>query len=434
MIRRTALFFVLVWLVAFATRPALAQNAETATLKSIRADNLKHLSEPQVTALAGLSIGAAVGKPDLQAAADRLVQTGLFSNVNYSFQSRDDGLYLTFKLLEAPRVPAYFDNFPWFADSELADAIRKVLPFYDGTLPEGGAAVDQVAAILTDLVASRGMHTVIEHQVIANPLGEGTVQEYRIADVVLQISRLEFGDPALASSKALQQHLGEIQGKAYSRMVVDLFLAEQVKPIYLERGFLRVKLGPPEIRLRGNPNQKLPDQIPVFVPVIPGAVYNLKGAQWSGNTLLSVFTLDGSLGVKPGAVANGMALENGWDQIREQYGHQGYLDANVEPLAEFDEQAHTVTYVVTIREGRPYKMSKLVVTGLSPGAERRLRAAFPNLSGEIFDKQKFEDILSKLEVHREQIFVDLPVHYESVGHWLQRDESTLTVDVLLDFK
>ncbi len=419
---------------AFATRPALAQNAETATLKSIRADNLKHLSEPQVTALAGLSIGAAVGKPDLQAAADRLVQTGLFSNVNYSFQSRDDGLYLTFKLLEAPRVPAYFDNFPWFADSELADAIRKVLPFYDGTLPEGGAAVDQVAAILTDLVASRGMHTVIEHQVIANPLGEGTVQEYRIADVVLQISRLEFGDPALASSKALQQHLGEIQGKAYSRMVVDLFLAEQVKPIYLERGFLRVKLGPPEIRLRGNPNQKLPDQIPVFVPVIPGAVYNLKGAQWSGNTLLSVFTLDGSLGVKPGAVANGMALENGWDQIREQYGHQGYLDANVEPLAEFDEQAHTVTYVVTIREGRPYKMSKLVVTGLSPGAERRLRAAFPNLSGEIFDKQKFEDILSKLEVHREQIFVDLPVHYESVGHWLQRDESTLTVDVLLDFK
>ncbi len=138
--------------------------------------------------------------------------------------------------------------------------------------------------------------------------------------------------------------------------------------------------------------------------------------------------------MKPGAVANGVILENGWEQIREEYAHQGYLDAQVEPLAEFDEQAHTVSYVVTIREGHPYKMGKLVVTGLSPTAERRLRAAFPDLSGEIFDKQKFEDILSKLEVHHEQIFVDLPVHYETVGHWLQRDESAGTVDVLLDFK
>lgn len=432
--RRRALFTALLLLLPFVKHSTAAQNPETATLKSIHADNLKHLSQPQIAALAGLSVGASVGKPDLQAAADRLVQTGLFSNVNYSFQSREDGLYLTFKLVEAPRIPAYFDNFPWFADSELTDAIRKVLPFYDGTLPEGGATVDQVGAVLTDLVASRGMPTVVEHQVIANPLGEGTVQRYRIADVVLQISKLEFGDATLASSKALQQHLGEIQGKAYSRMLVDLFLAEQVKPIYLERGYLRVKLGPPEIRLTGNPNQKLPDQIPVFVPVTPGAIYNLKSTQWSGNTVLSVFTLTGLLGVKPGAVANGLALENAWEQIREQYAHQGYLDAQVEPLAEFDEQAHTVSYIVTIHEGRTYKMGKLVLTGLSPGAERRLRAAFPNLTGEIFDKQKFEDILSKLEVHHEQIFVDLPVHYETVGHWLQRDESAGTVDVLLDFQ
>jgi outer membrane protein assembly factor BamA len=434
MIRSMAPFIALVWLVALAAHPSLAQNAETATLKSIHADNLKHLTLPQITALSGLSISATVDKSDLQAAADRLVQSGLFSNVNYSFQSKEDGLYLTFKLAEAPRIPAYFDNFPWFADSELADAIRKALPFYDGTLPEGGATVDQVGVILTELVASRGMQTVVEHQVIANPLGEGTVQEYRIADVVLQISKLEFGDNTLASNKALQQHLSEIQGKAYSRMVVDLFLAEQVKPIYLERGYLRVKLGPPEIRLSGNPNQKLPDQIPVFVPVTPGSTYNLKNTQWSGNSVLSVFTLTGLLGVKPGALANGLTLENGWEQIREQYGHQGYLDAQVEPVAEYDEQAHAVTYIVTIKEGRPFKMGQLVLTGLSPTAERRLRAAFPNLNGEIFDKQKFEDILSKLEVHHEQIFVDLPVHYETVGHWLQRDEDAATVDVLLDFK
>ncbi len=334
-------------------RFAQAPGSPTAKLKAIHADGLKHLSEPQAIALSGLSAGNDVGKADLQAAADRLVQTGLFSNVNYAFQSRDDGIYLTFKLTEAPRIPAYFDNLPWFADSELADAIRKVLPFYDGTLPEAGATDDQVASILTDLIASRGMHTVVEHQVISNPLGEGTVQEFRIADVVLQISKIEFGDPALAASKTLKQHLGEIQGKAYSRTVIDLFLAEQVKPIYLQQGFLRAKLGPPEIRLSGNPNQKLPDQIPVFVPTSPGSVYKWKGAQFSGNTVLSVFTLNELVGAKPGEVANGMTIEAGWQRLREEYGHRGYLDAKIDPVADFDDQAHTVWYRVNIAGRAP---------------------------------------------------------------------------------
>jgi outer membrane protein insertion porin family len=413
-----------------------AQSTEnpTATLKAIRAEGAKHLDQSQVIALSGLSVGSAVGKQDLQTGADRLVQTGLFSNVNYAFQSKEDGLYLTFKLAEAPRITAYFDNIPWFADSELNDAIRKVLPFYDGTLPEGGATVDQVSSILMDLIASRGMRTVVEHQVIANPLGEGSVQEFRIADVVLQISKIEFGDPKLASSKVLQQHLGEIQGKTYSRMTVDLFLAEQVKPIYLQQGFLRAKLGPPEIRLSGNPNQHLPDQIPVFVPITPGVAYKFKGAQWSGNALLSVFTLNQLLGVKPGEIANGMAIQGGLERIQETYGQRGYLDTKVESEADFDDQTQTVWYRINIREGRLYKFGKLVLTGISPSGERRLRAAWPILSGDIFDKTKFEDILLKLQVHKEQIFVDLPIHYESVGHWLQTDQDTGNVDVLLDFK
>jgi outer membrane protein insertion porin family len=382
---------VLLGLPAYGGRVEQAADNPTATLKAIHTDGVKHLSANQVIALAGLSIGSAVGKQDLQAAADRLVQTGLFSNVNYAFQSKDDGLYLTFKLVEAPRIPAYFDNIPWFTDGELADAIRKILPFYDGTVPEGGATVDQVASILTDLIASRGMNTKVEYQVISNPLGEGTVQEFRIADVLLQIAKIEFGDPALAGSKELQQHLGEVQGKAYSRMVIDLFLAEQVKPIYLQKGFLRAKLGPPEIRLIGNPNQKLPDHIPVFVPINPGPAYRWKGAQWSGNAALSGFTMNALIAMKDGEVANGMAIEAAWTRVQEEYGHRGYLEAKVEPVAEFDDQAHTVSYRINISEGRVYKFGKLVLTGMSPTGEKRLRATWPILSGDIFDKTKYED-------------------------------------------
>ncbi len=134
---------------------------------------------------------------------------------------------------------------------------------------------------------------MVEHQVIANPFGEGSVQEFRIADVVLQISKIEFGDPNAGIFKGPPTASRRNPGQnlfAHDQWIY--FLAEQVKPIYLQKGFLRAKLGPPEIRLSGNPNQHLPDQIPVFVPVTPGIAYKWKGAQWSGNALLSVLHLN----------------------------------------------------------------------------------------------------------------------------------------------
>jgi outer membrane protein assembly factor BamA len=202
----------------------------------------------------------------------------------------------------------------------------------------------------------------------------------------------------------------------------------------LQQGNLRVKLGPPEVRLSGNPNQKLPDQIPVYVPVTRGAVYHWKEVHWIGNSVLSEFTLNGLLAVKPGDVADGMRIEAAWDRVREEYGHHGYLDATTDPVAAYDDSAGAVSYSVKIQEGPQYRFGKMVLTGLSPAGERKLLGAWPMVAGGIFDKSKFEEILTKLQGHQEQIFGELPLHYETVGHWLRTDSGKSTVDVLLDFK
>jgi outer membrane protein assembly factor BamA len=414
------------------TQPAAT--APTAALREIRADGLKSLAQSQILTMSGLQIGAEVGRDDLQAAADKLVQSGLFAHVAYKFQSRADGLIVTFQLEEAERIPAYFDNLPWFTDGELNDAIRAKLPSYNGTLPAAGAVVDQAAEAAGEFLALHGLQAAIEHQVVANPNGEGNIQEFHIDGAALKISSLEFGDATLNSSKAVQQALAELKGKPYSRMAIDLFLTEQVRPIYLKQGYLRAKLGPPEIRLTGNPNQKLPEQIPVFVPVTAGSVYKWKGAEFTGNSLLSTVTLTSDLGLKADDVADGMAIEAGLDRIREEYAHVGYLEAKIDPLASYDDQAHTLSYKVRIDEGTSYKFNALTITGLSPTAEKRLREAWTIPQGELFDKATYEEFLTKLEAKPAEIFHNLPVHYENVGHWIQPDEANHTVDVLLDFK
>ena len=419
-----------------AAGPVSAQSpaAGGAPLREVHAEGAKILTEPQIISLAGLQPGSQVGKDDLQAAADRLIESGLFAKVNFSFQTRGGGVLVTYNVEESPRLPVYFDNIPWFADSELADAIRRTFPYFDGTLPEGGAAVDRAGDAVKELLSSRGVQAAVEHAVIPNPVGDGSVQEFRIEGASVQIATLEFGDPSLLESKAVQQHLSEIRGKAYSRMAIDLFLTEAIRPVYLQQGYLRVKLGPPEVRLTGNPNQKFPETIPVYVPVVPGAVFRWKEVHWTGNSVLSEFTLSGLVGAKSGDVANGMHVEEGWDRIREEYGRHGYLEAKLDPVATFDDQTHTVSYTVSVQEGIQYNFGKIVLTGLSLAAERKLYAAWPIASSNLFDKIKFEGLLVKLQSHREQVFGELPVHYETVGHFLQTDPAKRTVDVLLDFK
>lgn len=424
---------------AAAQAPVELPGAATTTTKSaplhqVAIEGFKSLTEPAIVALTQLQVGAQVTRDDLQSGADHLLQTGLFTNVAFNFKTHPEGVIVTYRIEEAPRLPVYFDNFPWVADSEINDALRAKFPFYDGRLPTEGSTVDQASQIIATLLIAHTVNASIEHQSIPSPLGEGDVLEFHAEGAAVQIASITFSDPALAASKAIQQHLSEIEGKEYSRTAIDLFLAEQIRPFYLKQGFLRVKLGPPEIRLAGNPNQKLPDHLPIFVPVITGSPYQWKGAVWHGNEMLSEFALNSLLGEKADATADGEELEAGWDRIREQYGKKGYLEAKIDAKPTYDDAARTIAYAVSIEEGPAYHFGKLVLTGLSMEGEKRLTQAWPIQQGVLFDKSVFEEFISKLDTHPTKVFGDLPLHYEGVGHYLQTDPQQKTVDVLLDFK
>jgi outer membrane protein assembly factor BamA len=424
----------LVWLAFFLALPIFL-SAQTAPLREIHTEGLKTLTEAQVAELSGLAVGKQVGRQDLQIASEELVRTGLFAKVTYNFTTKNDAaVLLTFHVEENHRLAVSYDNFPWYSDSELSEAIRKDLPFFDGTLPEAGAVVDVAAKSLANFLAAKGASAQVEHLVLASPLADGSIQQFHAEGLAPRIASVDFSDPDIKQSRAVQQHLSELVGKSYSRLAIDVFLAEQIRPIYFERGYLHAKIGPAEVRLSGNPNQKLPEEIPIYIPCDPGSVYRWKDATWNGNNALSTITLTKTLGMKSGDIANGMAFEGGLDRVREEYGHLGYLDAKVEPVPAYDDSTHTVSYAISINEGTQYRYDALTITGISLTGEKLVREAWTQQRGEIFDKTLFEQLLTKLEHHHEAVFHEVPVHYDNVGHYLQPDPAKKTVDVLLDFK
>jgi outer membrane protein assembly factor BamA len=426
--------FLLTLFLFVASIPPAYSQSETGTLKEIHAEGLKTLSDAQIVSLSGLQIGSQIGRKDLQDSADLLLRSGMFAKVSYKFDTHNNDVTLTFKLEESPRLPVAYDNFPWFDDSELTDAIRKDLPFYDGTLPEGGTVVDLAGNALASFLTTHGLKAEIQHYVLANPLLDGSEQQFTVTGVTETIASVEFSDPTLTKDLAVQQHLSDVLHKPYSRLTIDVFLAEAIRPIYLQKGYLRAKIGPASVRLSGDPNQKFPEAIPVYVPCAPGSLYHWSGVEWHGNSSLSGDTLTQALRMKPGDVADGMTIEGGWDRVREAYGHLGYLDAQVGPKAQYDDQAHTVSYTVGITEGKQYRYHEMTITGMSVAGERLIRDAWSLKPGEIMDKTVFEQFLLQLESRRDAIFKDQPIHYDTVGHWLQTDSQNGTVDVLLDFK
>ena len=430
-IRRASL--LLTTLLALLVAPKV--HAQTATLREVRVEGAKHLTEAQIVPLTGLAPGVQVGRKELQDAADALVRTGLFAKVNFKYDTHNDNLVATFHIEENARLPVSYDNFPWYSDAELDEALRKEIPFYDGHLPEAGQVVERAATILKAFVSVRAPNVEITHQVVLSPLSDGPEQQFTVGGPVPKIAKLEFSDPKLTEDLAVRAHIAEIVGHAYSRMTIHIFLAEQIRPIYQQQGFLQAKIGPAEVRLSGDPNQqKLTEQIPVYVPCAPGTIYRWKGAEWKGNAAISSITLENTLGLKVGDVANGQAIEGGWERVQEEYGHRGYLEAKVTPVAAYDDAAHTTSYEVSIVEGQVFHYGSITISGMSLAGERKIQEAWSMKPGDLFDKKVFEDFMFRLESRRETIFKELPVHYDTVGHFLQADSEKGTVEVLLDFK
>jgi outer membrane protein assembly factor BamA len=256
----------------------------------------------------------------------------------------------------------------------------------------------------------------------------------------MRVAAVQFGDPLAQQNKRVRERLDDIVGKAYSRFAVELFLREQVRPIYFERGHLRVHFGKPEARFTGDPNKPLPDQVTLVVPIEPGPAYNWAGAEWHGIAAFGAEPLNAALGLTIGELANGNKIHAALERVRGEYISRGYLDVDIQAEPGFSESEaggihlYKALYGITVTEGLVYRMGELIVTGLSVTGERKLVEAWKIPAGEYFNQLLFDDFVKRLESDRPSIFGDLPIHYDEVGRWLRKNAETRTVDVLFDFK
>jgi outer membrane protein assembly factor BamA len=411
-----------------------SNSSPSSTIASIKISGARKFPAEQIIAASGLKSGDVVTAGQIQDATNRLAALGIFSAVNFRFTSKGDAINLEFQVQEAPTYPILFDNFPWLTSAEIGDAIRNQVGLFTGEAPGDGTIIDQMTAVIENLLASKNIKGSVTHQLVAAAVGDGMEMQFRIEGLQLRVQSLQFGDSLAADSERLKDRIPDIKGQPFSLFAIEIFENEQVRPLYASKGFLHAQIGPPQTRPIPDLNDPKETAVEVTIPINPGPVYSWKGVSWQGNTAVQSASLDAAVDLKPGDVADGMKIEALWQKIESYYGQRGYLDMKLKPESQFDDAAHQISYRAGISEGPQYRMGEMIVTGLSVEAEKRLRQAWQIAPGQVFDDGYYETHLKILSKPSRDIFGELPVHYNEFGHLLRPNTSSHTVDILLDFK
>lgn len=432
--------FLLVLCTATVTRaqspgePPAQASPKSSKIAAISVTGTQKFPTDQIIAASGLKPGDVVTMEQIQGAANHLAALGIFSAVNYRFSSKADGIALEFQVQEARCYPISFDNFPWFRDEDIAQAIRQDVGLFTGEAPDSGAMVEEISLVVGKLLATRKIEGKVTHQLLAQAVGDEMMMQFHVDVPDLRIQSVQFGDPLATDSERLKDRISDIKGQPYSRFAIELFQNEHIRPLYASKGYLRAKIGPPVPKLSLDPSDPEKMAVDLLIPVTPGAVYSWNGITWHGNLAIGTTNLDGAIPLKIGDPVDGMKIEAVWQDIESAYASHGYIDAKLSPQPQFDDAAHKVSYRVSIVEGSQYRMGEMVVTGLSVDAEKKLRQVWLIAPGAVFDNSYFDRLAKELARPSAEIFGEMPVHYTQFGHFLRPDPEKHTVDVLLDFK
>src|SRR5262249_17850382 len=114
--------------------------------------------------VAASNLKADIGKPVALSAvrdgAQRLVDSGVFSDVSYRHAAAAGGMNVQFIVKDKPAdqfLPAVFENIVWLSDAELREQIHERLPLFRGDIPLDGRMGDEVADVIGEILKQRNV-------------------------------------------------------------------------------------------------------------------------------------------------------------------------------------------------------------------------------------------------------------------------------------
>ncbi|HMD15686.1 MAG TPA: POTRA domain-containing protein [Terriglobales bacterium] len=439
-VTRFALFLCLLVSAAAAQKSSTSKASSVSAYKliALKATGTARYTDKEILAASGLQLGQNAADGDFKEAVQRLGESGLFSNVVYSYSSSSAGTKLELQLADADQsklVPARFENFVWFTDAELQIALQSRVPLFKQLLPLSGNLPDHVSEALQSILTEKHFPGRVDYLRAGDASG-GALNgiDYRVDEVSIRIRDVEFPGASPEQTALLTTAAHRLAGAEYGRSTLSAAAKFDLLPVYLQRGYLKAAFGlsdarvVPQSSVAADPQGLADVLVDAIVPVTPGKVYSTSGVEWKGNSALTAGELAPLLHLPTGQPADAVRLLRDLENVTKLYRSRGYMMVQIKPDAQFDDEKSTVHYGLNVVEGDLYKMGDLEITGLDTQATARMRAAWTLHEGQAYNA----DYLKKFLVDTEPL---LPhgVHWAVSIHETP-DAKDKTVDVEIRFK
>ena len=406
-------------------------------LIALKVTGTARYTDTEILAASGLQMGQNAADGDFKEAVQRLGDSGLFSNVVYSYSSSSAGVRLELQLADADKnklVPAQFENFVWFTDDELHTALQRSVPLFKQLLPLTGNLTERVSEALQALLTAKQFTGRVDFLRNAEESSDTlNAIVYRVEEVTIRIRNIEFPGASPDQTALLTKAGRRLTGAEYLRSSLAAVAKFDLLPVYLQRGYLKAAFGPSDARVVPQPPaadaQAASElQVDAIVPVTPGRIYATSSVDWKGNSAIAISEVAPLIHMPAGQPADAVRLLRDLESVGKLYRSRGYMTVQVKPDAQFDDEKSTVHYDLNIVEGDLYKMGELEIAGLDTQAKARMQAAWHLREGQPYNAdypKKFVDDTEQLLPRAVRWAVSI---HESL------DAKDKTVDVEIRFK
>lgn len=405
----------------------------------IEVQGLQRLSAADVIAATQLKTGTTFSVTEVDAAGQRLIDSGLFTRVGYQTRTSGNQVTVIFQVEEAKssQSPVLFDNLVWFTNEELYIAIKREVPAFSGMAPDVGTMTDSIKRALQNLLDEKQIKGTVEYA--AWQTGVNSAQQehvFSVTGIPIPICKLSFPGATNLSEETLIKSSRQLMNADYSHKSAVTFGGLVLYALYREAGQWRAKFGEPRAKLEDGESCK--GGVSLTIPVEEGPVYVWDKAEWSGNEALSTAALNEALGMTAGEVVKGSRFDKGLGAIRQAYSRIGHLEVVTKPVPVFDDAAGRASFKFEVKEGSRYTMGDLIVKGLDEANAQQVQEAWKLRRSEVFNAAYINHFLA---VDGRETMRRISIRWQEMGKSPPRVEQSvktnpqsLTADVTLEFR
>ncbi|MBO7094199.1 MAG: outer membrane protein assembly factor BamA, partial [Spirochaetia bacterium] len=246
---------------------------------------------------------------------------------------------------------------------------------------------------LLDLYLEKGFTDVVVHGEIGEKDTDNTVVvTFRIDEgYQMRVREIVFVGNTVISTTALKRNLeskqqGLFRQGLYQESNVEEDI-ENIEDFYSEKGYIKAKVT--DVTNEVVPTDQ-PDRTGLRLTyyIDEGEQYTYEGISFVGNIIHDDEELGKLVRCKPGDVLNKVRMQADFVRISDLYFDDGYIFNSISEQEQINEEAKSVSYIVTIvEEGRAH-IESIVLQGNDKTKDRVILRELPIGVGDVFSKKK----------------------------------------------